>query len=88
MPSVSLVVVVVGPPDDPRTQALLRAAFALPVATHVVAHRHDGNGAALEALSELFAGKTAVGGAPAAYVCRRGACEKPVTDAGALAGRR
>ncbi|MBX3464078.1 MAG: thioredoxin domain-containing protein [Planctomycetes bacterium] len=73
-------VVVVGPPDDARTQALLRAARALPASGYVVAHLHEGNRAALTASSVLFAGKTTVDGAPAAYVCRRGVCKAPVTD--------
>ena len=73
-------VVVVGAPDDPRTAALRQRAFALPPGTTVVAPVHDGTRERLETLSELFVGKVEVAGAPAAYVCRRGTCERPVTD--------
>ncbi len=72
-------IVVVGPPAAPATRALLRAAQALPGAK-VVAQLHDGNRAALEPLSALFAGKLPVDGKPAAYVCRRGVCAAPVTS--------
>ena len=37
-----------------------------------------------KAVSSLFQGKTAVGGAPAAYVCRGATCLAPVTDPEAL----
>jgi uncharacterized protein YyaL (SSP411 family) len=36
-------------------------------------------------LSKLVEGKTAVGGAAAAYVCRDFTCERPATDTSALA---
>ena len=72
-------IVVVGAPDDARTGPLLRAA-ARAGAAQVVALLHDGNRAELTALSPVFAGKELVGGAPAAYVCRRGVCLAPVTD--------
>ena len=78
-------IVVVGPPDDPRTQALLQAAWARP-SPRVVLHLHDGNRAALEALARTFAGKTMLDsktlldGAPAAYVCQKGVCERPTSD--------
>lgn len=72
-------IVVVGPPDDPRTQALLQAARARRT-PRVVAHVHDGNRAALEALAKTFVGKTLLDGAPAAYVCQRGVCERPTSD--------
>lgn len=72
-------IVVVGPPDDPRTQALLQAAWARRT-PRVVAHVHDGNRASLEALAKTFAGKTLHDGAPAAYVCKRGVCERPTHD--------
>jgi len=77
-------VVVVGAPDDPATQALLAAARRQ-AGLVVVAHLHDGNHETLAALSPLFVGKERVAGKPAAYVCRRGVCAAPVTDATALA---
>ena len=79
-------IVVAGSPDDPRTQALLRAAWRLSV-PHVTALVHDGNAKELAALSSVFAGKlpvaepgSAAGAVPAVYVCRRGVCERPLTD--------
>jgi uncharacterized protein YyaL (SSP411 family) len=72
-------VVIAGEPGDPRTVALLAAARAFP-AHRVVAVVHAGNRDALRKLSPVFDGKEPVNGAPAAYVCRRGACEKPVMD--------
>jgi hypothetical protein len=44
-----------------------------------VALLHDGNRKALGA-SPVFRDKEPVRGVPAAYVCRRGVCEAPVTD--------
>jgi uncharacterized protein len=73
-------IVVSGPPDDPRTRALLLAARRAFPRFSAVGLVHDGNREALEALSPLFVGKQPIDGVPAAYVCRRGACEKPVTD--------
>src|SRR5262245_8249369 len=73
-------IVIAGAPDDARTQALLarvRRAFPTNCVVAVVA---DGNRSQLERLSPLFAGKVPVRGEPAAYVCRRGACELPVTE--------
>jgi uncharacterized protein len=80
-------IVIAGAPGDPRTQALLRAAWTMPGAA-VMGCVHDGNRTALEALSPVFVDKRPVDGAPAAYVCRRGACEAPITDPARLeAGR-
>jgi hypothetical protein len=80
-------IVVAGPPADPRTQALLLAAWAMRGPT-VVGWVHDGNRAALEQLSPVFVGKLPVDGVPVAYVCRRGACEAPIADPARLeAGR-
>ncbi len=73
-------VVVAGDPADARTRALLDAALRSFPRFAVVGLVHDGNRKQLEALSPVFVGKSPVDGVPAAYVCRRGACEKPVTD--------
>ena len=73
-------VVVAGDPSDPRTRALLEAAWRAFPRFSVVGLVHDGNRKELEAMSPVFVGKSPVDGVPAAYVCRRGACEKPVTD--------
>ena len=80
-------IVVAGPPGDPRTTTLLRAAWRRFPAPGVVALVHDGNRAALEELSPVFAGKTPVDGAPAAYVCERGVCRAPVTEPEGLLAR-
>ena len=76
-------VVVVGEPGDPRTAALLRAAWGGVGLPRVCALLTAGNRARLEELSPLFVGKTA-DGAPRAYVCSRGACRAPVTTAAEL----
>jgi uncharacterized protein YyaL (SSP411 family) len=81
-------VVVAGEPDDPRTQALLRAAWRAFPGAQVVANVHAKNRDALAVLSPLFADKQPLAGVPAAYVCRRGVCKLPVTDAKSLAEGR
>lgn len=65
-------VAVVGP-AGPARDALARAAYALPGAVVVVADgpREDW---------PLLAGRAAVDGEPAAYVCRHHVCAAPVTD--------
>ncbi|MGE3171243.1 MAG: thioredoxin domain-containing protein [Planctomycetota bacterium] len=73
-------VIVAGAPDDPRTQALLRRARTAFPPDRVVAVVHDGNRDRLVARSPVFADKAPLDGVPAAYVCRLGACELPVTD--------
>ena len=74
-------VVIAGDPNDPRAQALALAALAHPDPAVVVQR------AAMP--DALPAGHPAHGkgpqdGAPAAYVCRAGACGLPVTDPAAL----
>ncbi len=81
-------ILIAGEPSDARTQALLQAAWRTFPDHHVVALLHDGNRAALAKLSPVFAGKVPVNGVPVAYVCRRGVCQAPVTDAKALAESR
>ncbi len=77
-------IVIAGEPSDPRTRALLRGAWRRFPDHHVVALVHAGNRQALEKLSPVFAGKVPLDGVPAAYVCRRGACDAPITDLGKL----
>ncbi|WP_188192592.1 thioredoxin domain-containing protein [Nonomuraea sp. SYSU D8015] len=87
-------VAVVGPPDDPRTAALHRAALLADVPGLVVAL---GSGdAATRGISgdplvpgdgvfpALLEGRGTVGDAPAAYVCRGFTCRMPVTTVDAL----
>ncbi len=80
-------VVVVGEPGDPRTRALLDEAGRRFPRHYIVANLHEGNRAALAAMSAVFRDKELVDGMPAAYVCRRGVCERPVTDPADLAVR-
>ncbi len=74
---------IVGEPAGPDFRALARTAGEQYVPSLVVA----GGPAAANADLPLLAGREARGGAATAYVCRRYACEAPVTDAGALADR-
>ncbi len=78
-------VVVAGEPDDARTMALLEAAWRTYPPRDVVALRTRENAGALAAITPIVEGKAPVEGVPAAFVCRRGACEAPVTDPAALA---
>jgi uncharacterized protein len=68
-------VAVVGEPGDPRRQALLRAAFALPAPGAVIA---SGNGA--DARVALLEDRSLIDGSPAAYACSFFVCELPVTS--------
>jgi len=75
-----LEVALVGDSEDPRTQALERA-LAEPLLTRRVIARSDGK---TEASHPLLRGKSLMEGAPAAYLCRNYACERPVTDPASL----
>jgi uncharacterized protein YyaL (SSP411 family) len=77
-------IAVVGPADDPRTQALVAAARRAADPAAVIAAGDPADPAAAEA-APLLADRPLVDGAPAAYVCRRFACRAPVTDPEALA---
>ncbi|MFC7305240.1 thioredoxin domain-containing protein [Streptomyces monticola] len=73
-------VAVVGPPGDPRTKALHRAALLATAPGAVVAVGEPAGGEL-----PLLAGRELVDGHPAAYVCRNFTCDRPVTDVSALA---
>jgi uncharacterized protein YyaL (SSP411 family) len=76
-------IAIVGPPDDPRTRALLAAARAAADPAAAIAVGDPADPVATEA-APLLAGRPLVDGGPAAYVCRRFACRAPVTDPDAL----
>jgi uncharacterized protein len=76
-------IVIAGEPEDPRTRTLLGVAWTAPHA--VVASVNRGNAIALAKLSPILGDKEPIDGAPAAYVCERGACLAPITDPAALA---
>ncbi len=67
-------VAVVGPADDPRRLALVRAAFGLPHPGLVIASG-DGEAAAVPLLEH----RSLVDGQPTAYSCQHFVCDLPVT---------
>jgi uncharacterized protein YyaL (SSP411 family) len=76
-------IAIVGDLADPRTTAL-RAVVDARYAPHeavVIAAESD----PLFGTVPLLAGRTTVGDAPAAYVCERFACRRPVTEPADLA---
>ena len=81
-------IAVIGPRDDPTTQALLDTVFhrflpnkaVMGVETPLIPA--DDNS---EADIPLLAGRGMVGGLPSAYVCQNYACQLPVTDPAGLA---
>ena len=74
-------VAIVGDPDDPATQALLREVRRRYLPHTVVALKHPGE----ENPLPLLEGRGLVDNKPAAYVCENFACKLPVTDIKALA---
>ncbi|KUL38592.1 hypothetical protein ADL22_17595 [Streptomyces sp. NRRL F-4489] len=78
-------VAVVGPPEDPATRALHRAALLGTAPGTVVALGAPGPDDAAEV--PLLMSRPLVDGQPAAYVCRHFTCERPTTDPEELAGR-
>ena len=77
-------IVIVGPRDDDRTKALLRAARALPLADRLIQCVDPEQ--ALPADHPAH-GKTMVDGSPVAFVCRGPVCGLPVTDPDDLTAR-
>jgi len=76
-------VAVMGPADDPRTQALLREAHGRFHPNLVVAGGDPERGDLPEL--PLLAGRGTLNGAPAGWVCRRFSCRAPVTGPEELA---
>ncbi len=74
-------VAVVGPPDDPATQALLAVLHRRFLPTTILA----GKAPEAESMLPLLEGRGLVEGRPAAYVCENYACNLPVTTPEALA---
>jgi uncharacterized protein len=71
-------IAVVGPPDDPRTAELVRAARAGAAPADALAAGDPDDPAAAEA-APLLRDRPLVDGAPAAYVCVGFACRAPLT---------
>jgi len=71
-------IAIVGPPGDPRTEALRRE-----VTTRLVPGAVSVCGPP-DARTPLLRGRELAGGVPTAYVCERYACRAPVTDPEAL----
>ena len=77
-------VAIVGPLDDPVTQALVRVASGGYAPSRVVAvSALDGDASAVALLHD----RPLREGRPTAYVCRGFACQAPVTEPGALAAQ-
>ena len=77
----ALQIVIVGPDDDPATDAVLRAAreSAPPTRVLTVLSPDDDTPPGHPAH-----GKTMISDRPAAYICQGATCSLPITDAGAL----
>jgi len=74
-------VAIVGEPDDPATGALRREVTTHYLPNVVTLGAREGAGTDV---SPLLADRRLVDGRPAAYVCERYACQRPVTDPEAL----
>jgi uncharacterized protein YyaL (SSP411 family) len=75
-------VAVIGEPTDPATAALTAEVRRRFLPTAVAVGAAPGTGADL---TPLLADRPLVDGNPTAYVCQQFACQRPVTDPGALA---
>ncbi len=77
-----LEVALVGPRDDPHTQALLDVIYGQFRPHLALAGMPPGEGSTGIPLLE---GREAIGGVPTAYVCRHFACQEPTSDPAVLA---
>lgn len=81
-------VAVVGPPDDPRTRALLRAAVSSSAPGAVLASGEVVRADPAEVpLVGLLADRPMIDDRPTAYVCRGFVCDRPTTDPQELAAQ-
>jgi uncharacterized protein YyaL (SSP411 family) len=76
-------IAIVGPADDERTRALVRAVYAMYLPNKVVAGSDAPCGMGEEVIP-LLRGKSLVDGKPSAYVCESYMCARPVTTADEL----
>jgi uncharacterized protein YyaL (SSP411 family) len=76
--------IVIGPAQDPRTQALLRALRSEWPRYRLIVHVEPSQRAQLEPLMPTLEGKSQVDGKPAAWICRLGVCKAPITDPSGL----
>ena len=76
-------IAIIGDLDDPRTQALIRAASERYLPDAVLAVASPSDDATLNDIA-LLAGRAAVDGAPTAFVCEHFTCRLPVTTPEAL----
>jgi uncharacterized protein len=74
-------VAIAGDPADDRTRALIGEVWGRYLPSAVLAVSADGDRSAIP----LLHGRTPVDGQPAAYVCERFVCQRPVTEPSALA---
>jgi uncharacterized protein len=76
-------VAVVGDPEDAGTRALVGQVWRRYLPNVVLAAGRPGT----DSTVPLLAGRRPVDGEPAAYVCQRFVCQRPVTEPGALAAQ-
>jgi len=77
-------IAIAGDPDDERTRALLREVWRRYLPGAVLASAEPDDAEAAKAIP-LLQGRDRVDGAPAAYVCERFVCRRPVTEPAELA---
>ncbi len=75
-------IVVIGPRDEPATQALLQACYGRYLPNRVIAGADTPRN---QFASPLLEGRVMLDGRPTAYVCENYTCELPVTEPAALA---
>jgi len=78
-------IAIVGPRNDPATEALLAEVFGRYLPNKVVVGADSGSSPPPEI--PLLEGRGTRQGRPTAYVCQHYACQEPVTDPEALAGQ-